>query len=218
MRFNLLDFLLPRETKFYDLFIEHSGRLVAAGKRLRELALALESASEADRRDVLKAGVMAIKEIEREADKIEGRINEALDESFITPFDREDIHLVASFVDNSIDSVKALVNKVETYGVLRFPPRSVEFCDVIVECAQLLSEAFALMEKRSPASGQAKAVREAERRADVLFSIAIGDLFNDGKDPIEVIKAKEVYEGLEEIVNRIDSAAKLLRRVIIKQG
>jgi hypothetical protein len=218
MRFNILDFLLPRETKFYDLFNEQADRLMAAAKRLRDLMRELEAAAESDRRDVLKAGVAAIKDIERGADKVEVRINEALEESFITPLDREDIHTIASFVDNVIDAVKALTNKLETYGVLRMPPRSEDFADIIVECAQFLKDAFQRIAKRSSITAQAKAIGDAERRSDYLFSIAIGDLFNDGKDAIEVIKAKEVYEGLEEIVNCMDSAGKMMRRVMIKQG
>ena len=222
MRFNLLDLLLPRETKFFDLFIDHAGRLVACAKRLRELASELASPSgssaDADRRDVLKAGVAAVKEIEREADKIEERINIALEESFITPFDREDIHTIAAAVDNSIDAMKALTTKLELYGVLELPPRFEEFIDVVADCSASLAEAFARMKKRASLSAQVKAIGEAERKADLLFSIVIGDLFKSDKTAVEIIKDKEVYEGLEDIVNFIDSAGKLLRRVMIKQG
>jgi len=230
VRFNFLDLLLPRETKFFDLFIEHAGRLVACAKRLRELAAELEAAAgpsegaaasavaDAARRDILKAGVAAVKEIEKQADKIEEKINTALEESFITPFDREDIHLVAAAVDNSVDAMKALTTKLELYGVLELPPRFEEFVDVILECSAGLAEAFARMKKRSPLNAQAKAIGEAERKADLLFSIVIGDLFKSDKSAVEIIKEKEVYEGLEEIVNHIDGTAKLLRRVMIKQG
>jgi uncharacterized protein len=222
VRFNFLDLLLPRETKFFDLFIEHAGRLVACAKRLRELAAELDAPSgptaEADRRDLLKAGVAEVKEIEKQADKIEERINKALEESFITPFDREDIHLVASAVDNAVDAMKALTTKLDLYGVLELPPRFAEFSDVIADCSANLAEAFERMKKRSPLNAQAKAIGEAERKADLLFSIVIGDLFKSEKSAVEIIKEKEVYEGLEEIVNYIDSSAKLLRRVMIKQG
>jgi uncharacterized protein Yka (UPF0111/DUF47 family) len=230
VRFNFLDLLLPRETKFFDLFIEHAGRLVACAKRLRELAAELEAAAgpsegaaasaaaEAARRDILKAGVAEVKEIEKQADKIEERINAALEESFITPFDREDIHLIASAVDNAIDAVKALTTKLDIYGVLELPPRFGEFAEVVMECSTGLAEAFERMKKRSSLSAHAKAVSEAEKKADLLFSIVIGDLFKSEKTAIEIIREKEVYEGLEEIVNNINSSAKLLRRVMIKQG
>lgn len=224
MKFNFLDLLLPRETKFFDLFTEQAGRLLACAKRLRELAAELQcpagSATVADteRRDILKAGVTAVREIEKQADKIEERINLAIEESFITPFDREDIHTIASSVDNAIDAMKALTTKLELYGVLELPPRFEEFADIVTDCSLSLVEAFARMKKRSPLSAQVKAIGEAERKADLLFSIVIGDLFKSEKTAVEIIKEKEVYEGLEEIVNFIDSAAKLLRRVMIKQG
>jgi uncharacterized protein len=230
VRFNFLDLLLPRETKFFDLFIEHAGRLVACAKRLRELAAELEAAAgpsegtaasaaiEAARRDILKAGVAEVKEIEKQADKIEEKINVALEESFITPFDREDIHLIASAVDNAIDAVKALTTKLDIYGVLELPPRFGEFAEVVMECSTGLAEAFERMKKRSSISAHVKAVSEAEKKADLLFSIVIGDLFKSEKAAVEIIREKEVYEGLEEIVNRINTTAKLLRRVMIKQG
>ena len=230
MRFNFLDLFLPRETKFFDLFNEHASRLLACARRLRELASELRALSgqtggpsasaapEAEGRDILKAGVAAVKEFERQADKIEERINLAIEESFITPFDREDIHLIASLVDNAVDAVKALMNKLDTYGVLELPPKFEDYADVIVDCAASLAEAFEGMKKRSTINVQIKAISVAEKKANLLFSIVIGDLFTSQKTAVEIIKEKEVYEGLEEIVNRIDIAAKLLRRVMIKQG
>jgi uncharacterized protein len=219
VRFNFLDLLLPRETKFFDLFNEHAARLLACARRIRELAAELEGPSaDADRRDILKAGVAAVKEIERQGDKIEERINTALEESFITPFDREDIHTIASSVDDALDAIKALAIKLDTYGVLELPPRFSEFADLVVDCSSSLAEAFERMKKRSPPNTQTKAVSESEKKADILFSIVIGDLFNGEKGAVEIIREKEVYEGLEDIVNCVNSAAKLLRRVMIKQG
>jgi hypothetical protein len=222
MRFNFLDLLLPRETKFYDLFLEHAACLLAASRKLRELAGGQDDGVIG--REALKAIVAEVKELERAADKIEAKIDIALEESFITPFDREDIHMLAAYVDNAIDEIKALTNKIEIYGIVRLPHRSADFADIIVECAQSLVEAFERMKKKDATNSQVKAIGEAERRADVLFSIAIGDLFKEaatrvgGADAVEMIKTKEVYEGLEEIVNRIDGTAKLIRRVMIKQG
>ncbi|HUX38217.1 MAG TPA: DUF47 family protein [Rectinemataceae bacterium] len=216
MRFNLLDLLLPRETKFYDLFIDHAQALLSASRKLMELAAGTGEGAAA--REGLRTVVGGIKEIERAADKIESAIEVALEESFITPLDREDIHLIAAYVDNCVDEIKALVGKIETYDILHLPPRSNDFADIIVECAQHLLEVFVRMKKKESTGSQIKAIGEAERRADVLFSIAIGDLFKEGKDAVEIIKAKEVYEGLEEVVNRIDGVGKLLRRVAIKMG
>ena len=166
MKFNFLDLLLPRETKFFDLFNEQAGRLLACAKRLRELvaelrgfvepASAAPGAAETGRRDILKAGVTAVREIEKQADKIEERINLTLEESFITPFDREDIHTIASSVDNAIDAMKALTTKLELYGVLELPPRFEEFADIVADCSVFLVEAFARMKKRSPSTRRSR--------------------------------------------------------------
>jgi uncharacterized protein Yka (UPF0111/DUF47 family) len=218
MRFNILDLLFPRENKFYSLFSEHAGRLAQAARRLRELVAALDASGKGGRRELLRIAASDVKELEKQADKLEARINEAIEESFITPLDRDDIHLIASVVDNAIDAIKMLTNLMDIYALVRLPPRTADFADIIVECAQALANAFAAMEKKASVNPEVKIISEAERRADYLFSISIGDLFKDADDPIDLIKAKELYEGLEEIVNRIDIAGKLLRRIMIKQG
>jgi uncharacterized protein Yka (UPF0111/DUF47 family) len=217
MRFNILDLLFPRENKFYSLFCEHSERLVLAATRLRELIAALDSGTKG-RRELLRLAAVDVKELEKQADKLEARINSAIEESFITPLDRDDIHLIAMVVDNAIDAVKMLTDMMDIYALVRLPPKTVDYADVIVECAQALSDAFVAMEKKESVNPAVKVIGEAERRADHLFAATIGDLFKDEEDPIALIKAKELYEGLEEIVNRIDIAGKLLRRIMIKQG
>lgn len=217
MRFNLLDLLFPRETKFFDLFNDHASRLVASAKKFREL-LAILEAGGPDPREAIRATVVSINELERAADKVEAKLNDALEESFITPYDREDIHLIGSVVDNCVDAMKALTHKIDNYAVSLLPPRSLDFADIIVEGSLGLAEAFKAMEKRASITATVKHIGELERKGDLLFSICIGDLFKGNQDPIEVIKAKEIYEGLEDIVNKIDGAGKVLRRVMIKQG
>jgi len=217
MRFNILDLLFPRENKFYSLFCEHCGRLVRAANRLKELISALDAASKG-RKELLRVAAADVKELEKEADRLEARINEAIEESFITPLDRDDIHLIATVVDNSIDSIKMLTNLMDIYALTKLPPRTAEFADIIVECAASLAEAFAAMEKRGSVTGSVKVISDDERKADLLFAGAIGELFKEEDDPIALIKAKELYEGLEAIVNRIDVAGKQLRRIMIKQG
>lgn len=217
MRFNILDLLFPRENKFYALFIEHADRLVLAARRLKELVTALDAASKG-RRELLHQAAADVKELEKQADKLEARINEAIEESFITPLDRDDIHLIAVVVDNAIDAVKTLTSMMDIYALTKLPPKTSEYAGIIVECAEALAEAFAAMEKRHSVNPSVKVISEAERRADQLFAACIGELFKDEDDPIALIKAKELYEGLEEIANRIDVAGKLLKRIMIKQG
>jgi uncharacterized protein len=217
MRFNILDLLFPRENKFYSLFSEHCGRLVLAACRLRELVAALEAAGKG-RKELLRTAAADVKELERQADRLQADIDDALEESFITPIDRDDIHLVAQMVDNAIDAVKTLTNLMDIYALTKLPPRTSEFADLVVECAESLAQAFAAMERKGSVGPAVKVIGEAEREGDLLFAALIGELFKSEDDPIALIKAKELYEGLEEIVDRIDAAGKLLKRIMIKQG
>lgn len=214
MRFNLLDFLLPRETKFYGLFKEQAGCLVKAAAALRDFASDLKGMED----DEARKRVAAIKEVENEADAVTERINAAIEDTFITPFDREDIHAIAINLDQVIDLINALASRVDIYGIRKLPKNAVNFTELLVEGADGLLRMFDDMERKKDVSAAYKKVHEVEQKADYLFSLSVGDLFQKEKDPLDVIKFKDVYEELEEIADSIDAVAKMIRRVMIKQG
>ncbi len=214
MKFNLLDLLMPREGKFFNYFKEQVSLLIEASQIFRNLSLNIDSMNE----DEIKKEIGRIKECEKKADFIEVTIINELEKTFITPFDREDIHLIAINVDRAIDILNSFSNKIEIYGIHSFPVNVSKFSDIIVEIAEILYDIFNDFEKKKKIDDKIRNMHALENNADYLFYISVGDLFKDHTDPIEIIKLKEVFEYLESIVDSIDYVGKLLRRVLIKQG
>jgi uncharacterized protein Yka (UPF0111/DUF47 family) len=214
VKFNILDFLLPRETKFYKLFIDQTDVLIEAGHQFKNLALDITTLTD----DTLKARVTIIKDCERRGDDVEKLIISELNQTFITPFDREDIHHIAMNIERALDILTSITNKIEIYGIKQFPQNIIKFSELIVEVAETLKKMFGDMEKKRDIENHFKNIHKLEHNADYLFHISVGDLFKQEKDPIQIIKIKEVYEHLETVVDAIDHVGKLARNVLIKHG
>ncbi len=214
MKFNILDFLLPRETKFYKLFVEQTDVLIEAGHQFRTLAIDLPNLSAEE----LKNRTVKIKECERKGDDAERKIIRELNETFITPFDREDIHFIAMNVERALDILTSISNKIEIYGIESFPGNIIKFSDLVVEISETLKKLFIDMEKKHDIECHFTNIHQLEHKADYLFHTSVGDLFKQEKDPVQIIKLKEVYEHLEAVVDAIDHVGKLARSVLIKHG
>jgi uncharacterized protein len=214
MKFNIFDLLLPRETKFYDFLREQVDVLIEAGKIFRNVSQNHDNMSE----DEIKKEISRIKECEKKSDAVEVKIISALDQTFITPFDREDIHSMTINIDRALDTLTSLSYKIEIYQIKKFPISIYNFSEIIVEISEQLKILVTELEKKNNIDPIIKNMHELEHKADYLFYISAGELFKDYNDPIEIIKLKEVYEFLENVVDSIDYIGKIVRRVMIKQG
>lgn len=214
MRLNILDLLLPRETKFYDYLIEQVDVLIGASKILREFVININSMSDID----IKAEVVKIKEHERKGDAVESKIIAELNKTFITPFDREDIHSMTINIDRAMDIMNSMTNKIEIYGIKSFPKNVINFADIILEISTELKNLITELRSKNNVDATIKKIHLLENNADYLFHISIGDLFKEESNPIEIIKFKEIYELLENITDAVDFVGKIVRRIMIKQG
>jgi len=214
MKFNLLDFLLPRETKFFDFFIEQADILIEAANIFKNLSINISKFEESE----IKIEVNRIKEMEIKGDIVESKIIKELNQTFITPFDREDIHHMAITIDKSLDILTSLSNKIEIYGIKNLPKNVINFSNLIVTISQDLRKLIDEFKKKSNIDYILNNMHNLENKADYLFYLSVGELFKQVTDPIEIIKLKEVYEYLEKIVDKIDSVGKIVRRILIKQG
>jgi uncharacterized protein len=214
MKFNLFDLLLPRETKFYVLLKRQTEALVEGCIAFRNLATTIKKLGS----DEIRKEVARIKEIESKGDHIEKEIIEELHGTFITPFDREDIHMMAVNIDRSLDLINSISNKIEIYKIRKLPKNVSQYAELLVEIAEGLDTLVKDLEKRVNLDKQLNHIHSLETNADYLFHISMADLFKKEKDPIELIKIKEVYEYLEEVINAIDYVGKIVRRVMIKNG
>lgn len=202
--------LLPREEKFFVYFD-------------RQTALIVEAATELDR--AVQAGVPALKEaaakitrLEEEADTV---IHEAfirLNSTFITPLDPEDIHMLATHLDDVIDGIEEAAHRMVAYEVRTIPEPVKEVCAVILECGQTLKLAFAALAKSEPLLDHCIRLNQLEGKADQICRKAVAQLFRTEKDPIELIKLKEVYEVLEKTTDFAEDVADVLQEVAVKNS
>ncbi|HSQ41413.1 MAG TPA: DUF47 family protein, partial [Fibrobacteraceae bacterium] len=184
MGFNLLDLLLPRETKFYNYMNKHIDFLVQGANAFQDLASQIENLSVEE----IKNKIAGIKTCESEMDRVETSIIEALQTTFITPLDREDIHTLAIQVDRAMDMINAIARKIEIYDLRALPPNVKKFSDLIVTMARGLREILHLLETRKHVKTECERMHKLENDCDDLFHASLAELFKSNTSPLEVIK------------------------------
>lgn len=201
--------IIPRETKFFDLFADVASN-VTDGARL--LTTILENF------DKVEIQVEKLKEIEHKGDDLTHSIMTKLNQTFITPFDREDIHRLASALDDVLDFVNAAGQRLLLYKIRSAPAVAVELCKLIVRQSEELHKAVVLLEKTQGVMDHCVEVNRLEDEADRLCREAIGRLFENEKDAIQLIKMKELYEVLEMATDKAEDAANVLEAVVLKSA
>jgi uncharacterized protein Yka (UPF0111/DUF47 family) len=200
---------LPKDEGFFVLFDQLSGRLRTASVILRELF------SEPHRLEELAAKVKAE---EHAADALTYDIMQRIDRSFVTPLDREDIHLLASRLDNVVDLIDGTARRAQMFQITDRRELALGLIDVLVECAEVI--AVGVKDIRTPAAvhKSARKVKELEERADALYAKAIAALFSGTPDPLTVIKWKEIYDNLEHAVDECEDVANVLESISLKKS
>ncbi len=201
--------LIPRETKFFELFAELSASLSAGAKLLRAI---LEDPHDLEKR------VEQMQAIEHEGDRATHAIIAKLNTSFITPFDREDIHRLASSLDDVLDFMNAAAVRLVMYKIADPPVASAELAGIIVLQAEELARGVSLLEKNNGVLKHCDEVNRLEDEADNISRKAIAALFEHEKDPIQLIKIKELYEVLETATDKAEDAANVLEAIVLKSA
>ncbi len=202
--------IVPRETKFFDMFAEMASNLMEGATTLRSLFQ--------DYKDV-PASVQKIKDIEHKGDDMTHAVVIKLNQTFITPFDREDIHALASALDDVLDYINSAADRLLMYKISTAPHAATKLADVIVRQTDELSKAVSLLEKnQQKVLEHCVEVNRLENEADAVARDAIGKLFQEEKDPIQLIKIKELLEVLETATDKAEDAANVLETVILKSA
>ena len=200
---------LPKETKFFDLLAELSTSLNAGAILLRSI---LENPHDLVNR------VQRMQEIEHEGDRATHAIIAKLNQTFITPFDREDIHRLTSSLDDVLDFVNAAAVRLVMYKISEPTPAAAELAGIIVLQAQELASGVSLLEKNNGVLKHCDEVNRLEDEADHVSRKAIAALFENEKDPIQLIKMKELYEVLEYATDKAEDAANVLEAIVLKSA
>jgi uncharacterized protein len=199
--------LIPRDNSFFSMFSAMSDNLIAGARTLVDLF--------ANYRDVEKQ-VETIHRIEREGDELTHAILTKLNQTFITPFDREDIHELASKLDDVLDFINAAGARIEMYRIAAPPPAAGELATIILMQCQALQQAVSLMQKNGDILTHCVEINRLENEADQVSQQAIATLFDREKDPINLIKIKELLECLERATDKAEDVANVLETVVLK--
>ena len=199
--------LIPRDEKFYDLFVEDGENLLAAARHLEELVASY---------DRIEERITEIQALDKRGDQIDAEVLARLERSFTTPMDREDIHELMNHLDDVVDNIQAAAETLQIYDIAQPTEEARELAGIVsAEAAQLL-EALQKLESGKNVGIHLATVHELEHKADQLSRSAIGRLFKDGLDPLEVIKFRDLYSILEEAIDAGEDAAEVMERILAK--
>lgn len=201
--------LIPHEPRFFELFAELSGYLTEGAILLRNI---LE-----DPRD-LDMKVEQVQAIEHKGDRATHAIISKLNQTFITPFDREDIHRLASSLDDVLDFTNVAATRLVMYRITRPPAAAAELAGLIVLQSEELARGVSVLEKNGTVMKHCEEVNRLEDVADHIGRRAIAALFESEKDPIQLIKLKELYEVLETATDKAEDAANVLETIFLKSA
>lgn len=207
----ILQYLLPKDRKFFPLFKQATENLVKGSKLLVELV----NAPVEKRRDLIKE----IEHVEHTGDNITHMIFNELGRNFITPFDREDIHALTSSIDDVLDLIQGSAKRIELYKVTVISEPMILLSDIILKGAIELNVAVLNLEgmKRiDEIKAACVRINSLENNADDVFNLAIARLFDEEKDAIQLIKTKEILQALETATDKCEDAANVIESIIIK--
>jgi uncharacterized protein len=202
--------ILPREEKFYALFlnqvdiISEASRLLLQGVRAGNARLA----------EVAKD----IKRLEHQGDDVIHDIFTRLNSTFITPLDPEDIHSLSTRLDDVLDGIEDAAHRMVAYHVNPIPPGMVSLCEMIYTCSRALKKAFEALDKKKEVMEHCIEINRIENEADHLVRGLVSELFEKEKDCITLIKIKEIYEFLEDTTDRCEDVADVLQNVVVKNS
>ena len=200
---------VPREQRFYDLFQEQASILVSASVLLKET---LEDAGD------LAARRREIKNLERQGDKVTYEIVRGLNETFVTPFDYEDISALAAGLDDILDFIEEIADTVNLYGITTIPRAANELADLLAQAVAQLEHAVGKLRSGEKDGEYAIEVHRLEDIGDSTSRHAIAELFQARRDPLEVIKLKDLYGLLEDALDRCEDVANVIENIAIKNA
>jgi len=204
--------LIPKETKFYDLFDAQAAHSVEAAKVFRELAQKWSLESPAFDR---------LRDIEHEADISTHEIIDRLNRTFVTPLDREDIHALASEMDDIVDLIQSISSRMHLYRVDHSTQDLVEMADILWQATENVRKALAsLRDLANPRRilDYCIEVNRLENAGDHMLEVALGKLFSGNPDPLEVMKWKEIYEVTEAAIDKCEDVANVIESILVKHG
>ena len=201
--------LVPKDNKFFEMFGALANNMTDGCRLLVEVLKSMKD---------VEAAVERLSTIEHTADRNTHNILVKLHQTFITPLDREDIHRLASSLDDVLDFVHATGERLVMYHITSVPKSAVELAEIILKQAEAISGALASLENHEIVLERCVEINRLENEADRISRSAIAALFVNGVDPITLIKLKELYETLETATDKAEDVANVLESIVLKNA
>ncbi len=201
---------LPHQDDFYDLFVDVATRAVEAASLLTKLLIG--------KPEEATYYVDAIRKLENECDELTLEVVRRLDRSFITPIDREDIHLLASDLDDVVDRLDATARRAKIFRVGKSPEGVDILCAVVEEIVQEVHSAVTALRDKKDVMAHCARAKRLEEKGDSIYHDMLGKLFDDETDPIRIIKWKEMFDMLEEAIDESEDVANDIESIVLKNA
>ena len=205
-----MPWFLPKTDNFFEQFGLAANNIVNSTRALKEL---FEDDSN------IEATVKLIKEYEHEGDKITHETVKMLNKTFVTPIDREDIHALITGLDDVIDYIDSAASRYFLYKMSKPPEAAKALTEILHKCAEETVRALSNLQKFDASIHHiCIELNSLENEADRVVRSAIARLFENEKDPIEVIKWKELFDSLEDAADKFEDVANTIEAIIVKHG
>jgi predicted phosphate transport protein (TIGR00153 family) len=205
----ILNRILPHEETFLEMFVELAENIQAGASAMVDL---LENFTN------VPVQVEIIKGLEHKGDNLTHHVMKRLDQTFITPFDREDIHELSSKIDDVLDLTDAAASRLVTYRVVSIRPGVADLARVLFEATKEIVAAVKLLEKQNHILNHCIEINRLENEGDRLSRALIAQLFDEEKDPVQIIKWKEIIEVLETAIDKCEDVANVIESVTLKNA
>jgi uncharacterized protein len=202
--------LLPREEKFYHLFLKQVAIISEAARLL------LDGVRAGNARLGVAAG--EINALEHRGDEVIHEIFTRLNQTFITPIDPEDIHNISSALDDVLDGIEDTAHRLVSYNINPVPGDMATLSEIVDACSRSLKSALEALEQNGPIMEHCIEINRLENEADRIGRSAVVDLFAKETNPITLIKLKEVYEFFENTIDSCEDVADVLQNVVVKNS
>jgi predicted phosphate transport protein (TIGR00153 family) len=201
--------LIPREERFFDLFVEEAANVLDGARQLEAMLRTFDNPDKAAKK---------IRDTERRGDELSRDIERRLEGTFVTPFDREEIHALISGLDDILDMIEEVADTFVLYRIESPTKTSVKQAALIVLACETLHEALSNLRGFKNLERYVTEVHRIEHEGDRLARSAIAGLFDDGAKTIEVLKWKDIYTNLEETIDLCKDVAEIIERIVVKHA
>jgi predicted phosphate transport protein (TIGR00153 family) len=201
--------LIPREERFFDLFVQDAANVLDGARQLEAMLRTWDNPDKAAKR---------IRETEHRGDEISHDIGRRLEQSFVTPFDREEIHALISGLDDILDLIEEVADTFVLYNIGAPTKTSIKQAALIVQCCETLHEALSHLRGFKDLERFVIEVHRLENEGDKLARSAIANLFDDGAKAMEVLKWKDIYSLLEDTIDKCEDVAQMIDRIVVKHA